>query len=166
MNINVVNRSWRALSNQFNKLMAAAGNNKPVGARNKTWKKELEKYSSWPHTGSQSAGLIASGLEVRKVDVHTLEQFVENLFPNHISYQLLISSQLQPYAWQSAKDIKKIMALRNLGDLVKTTITDMKSIEHQYIARQQGDNRLVIQRRQRMQDQLAQKLSIRFLRWE
>ncbi|HXW53537.1 MAG TPA: hypothetical protein VEL47_05490 [Myxococcota bacterium] len=138
MNINVVNRSWRALSDQFNRLIAARTDQKAGDLGQRTWKREVEKYSSWPNAGGAGMGFLASGLEVRKVDVQALEQFVENLFPNNLSYQLLMSSQLQPYARESAKDIKKVLALRNLGDLVKSTITEMKSIEHQYIARSKG----------------------------
>jgi hypothetical protein len=55
--------------------------------------------------------------------------------PKEISYQDLLSSELQlsPSEHQPISDLSKMMAIKNLGDLVFATVKEMKMIEMNYV---------------------------------
>jgi hypothetical protein len=58
-----------------------------------------------------------------------------DILPQEISYQDLIASQLQfgRGEHQSISDLSRLMAIKNLGDLVDATIKEMKMIEINHI---------------------------------
>lgn len=129
MKIKDINRSWQALAMGLSKLIMVDG---ALGPR-KIARKDLNKFSSWPRLCWQ--GLLRDGIqETRQVDVALLEQFLTEILPKEISYQDLLSSEpLDPSEHQPITDLAKLMAIKNLGDLVITTVKEMKMIEMNHI---------------------------------
>lgn len=73
------------------------------------------------------------------INVVVLEQFLERLRPEEMSYQSLISQALQHGSVEKdAASIKRALTVRKMVALVLKTVADMKMIEIRHIATSKG----------------------------
>jgi len=125
MKIKDINRSWQAFAVGLSKLIRVeqAANSRKVSKPN------VDKFSSWPRTSRHNMPWLEPGLKTHNVDVELLEQFLKEILPREISYNDLISCQLQlGTKGSSIANLSKMMDIKNLGDLVNASVKEMKMI--------------------------------------
>lgn len=128
MKINGVHNSWQTITQGFSKLV-------------KPKKRKIANRSlpSWSTSQKEPLSFLGEQLVVREVNLRHLLQFVDSV-PKELSFKTLISSPLplRDCEWQSAADITRMVALKNLLELVMEQIAERQFIEINQIARTKG----------------------------
>lgn len=138
MKADAVNQSWYAIKSGLKKFINsdAKKNNASVL---KPAQKNYEKYSAWPQLNSDMSK-VRTHRQVSEVNIRILEEFMKQVLLEDLTYKKFMSTHLSfaNIDWQSPNDIQRMMAIKNLANLIQSTIQEMKSIEINHIAKSRG----------------------------